>query len=147
MTLRTGSATATAGVAGRRRGRSASAGSGSRISSSLSSGVLRATSTPPSGWSRIPIPSSRSSGLRAAVAWPQTEAEPATEHQRLSEALSPAETRVLRYLPTPLSLREIGDELYVSVNTVKVHVRHIYAKLEVHSRRGAAERARALRLV
>jgi LuxR family maltose regulon positive regulatory protein len=61
--------------------------------------------------------------------------------------LSPAETRVLRYLPTLLSLREIGDELYLSVNTIKVHVRHIYAKLEVHSRRGAAERARALGLL
>ena len=147
MTLPTGSATATAGVAERRRGRSASTGSRSRISSSLSSGVLRAASTPPSGWSRIPIPSRRSSGSRAAVAWPQTEAEPAAERRPLSEALSPAETRVLRYLPTLLSLREIGDELYLSVNTIKVHVRHIYAKLEVHSRRGAAERARALRLL
>ena len=147
MTLPTGSATATAGFAERRRGRSASAGSGSRISSSLSSGVLRAASTPPSGWSRMPIRSRGSSGSRAAVAWPQTGAEPAAERRPLSEPLSPAETRVLRYLPTLLSLREIGDELYVSVNTIKVHVRHIYAKLEVHSRRGAAERARALRLL
>jgi LuxR family maltose regulon positive regulatory protein len=53
----------------------------------------------------------------------------------------------MRFLPTVLSLREIGDELYVSVNTIKVHVRHIYAKLEVHSRRGAVERAGALGLL
>jgi LuxR family maltose regulon positive regulatory protein len=95
----------------------------------------------------MPIPSNRSAGPPAPVAWPQTEVEPAAEHVPLSEALSPAETRVLRYLPTLLSLREIGDELYLSVNTIKVHVRHIYAKLEVHSRRRAAERARALGLL
>jgi LuxR family maltose regulon positive regulatory protein len=64
-----------------------------------------------------------------------------------SEPLSPAETRVLRYLPARLSLREIGDELYLSVNTIKVHVRHIYSKLEVNSRRKAVERARDLSLL
>jgi LuxR family maltose regulon positive regulatory protein len=95
----------------------------------------------------MPIPSNRSAGPTAAIAWPQTKVAPAAEHLPLSEALSPAETRVLRYLPTLLSLREIGDELYLSVNTIKVHVRHIYAKLEVHSRRRAAERARALGLL
>ena len=93
------------------------------------------------------VPSSRSASPRATVAWPQTEVEPAAEHLPPSEALSPAETRVLRYLPTLLSLREIGDELCLSVNTIKVHVRHIYAKLEVHSRRRAVERARALGLL
>jgi LuxR family maltose regulon positive regulatory protein len=53
----------------------------------------------------------------------------------------------LRYLPTLLSLREIGDEFYLSVNTIKVHVRHIYAKLAVHRRRSAVERARAIGLL
>jgi LuxR family maltose regulon positive regulatory protein len=95
----------------------------------------------------MPIPSSQFATPRAAVAWPQTAVEPAAERLPLSEALSPAETRVLRYLPTLLSLREIGDELYLSVNTIKAHVRHIYAKLEVHSRRRAAERARAIGLL
>jgi DNA-binding CsgD family transcriptional regulator len=188
MTVRTGGAIATAGVAERRGGRrdeaptgrerqtprsralpewryrqklapspsrspstpagSTSAGALSRIPSSLISRVLHPASAPPSGWRRMPLQSSRSAGPRAIVAWPQTpEGEPAAEHVRLPEVLSPAETRVLRYLPTLLSLREIGDELYLSVNTIKVHVRHIYAKLEVHSRRGAAERARALGLL
>ena len=95
----------------------------------------------------MPIPSSRSAEPRATVAWPRAEVEPPGEHLPLAEGLSPAETRVLRYLPSLLSLREIGDELYLSVNTIKVHVRHIYAKLEVHSRRRAAERARALGLL
>jgi LuxR family maltose regulon positive regulatory protein len=109
--------------------------------------VLPQASTPPNGVKRMPIPSGRADEPRATVACPQTEPEPPAEHLALSEALSPAETRVLRYLPTLLSLREIGDELYLSVNTIKVHVRHIYGKLEVHSRRGAAERARALGLL
>jgi DNA-binding CsgD family transcriptional regulator len=135
------------------RSRSTLAGSGSaaalsRLSSSLSSGVSRPPSTPPPNtWRRTPIPSNLSSGPPATVTRPQTEVEPAAEDLPLSEALSPAETRVLRYLPSLLSLREIGDELYLSVNTIKVHVRHIYAKLEVHSRRGAVERARAVGLL
>ena len=125
-----------------------SAAARSRISSSLGSGVPRPASTsPPTGWRRTPIPSNRSAGPRAKVAWPQTEVEPAAEHLSLSEPLSPAETRVLRYLPTLLSLGEIGGELYLSVNTIKVHVRHIYAKLEVHSRRTAVEHARSLGLL
>ena len=63
------------------------------------------------------------------------------------EPLSATETRVLRYLPTHLSLREVGNELYVSVNTIKAHIRSIYAKLDVHSRSEAIERARALGLL
>jgi LuxR family maltose regulon positive regulatory protein len=59
------------------------------------------------------------------------------------QPLSASETRVLRYLPTHLSLREVGNELYLSVNTVKAHIRSIYAKLDVHSRSQAIERARA----
>jgi LuxR family transcriptional regulator, maltose regulon positive regulatory protein len=95
----------------------------------------------------MPIPSSWSAGSRVTVAWPQAAVEPAAERLPLPEHLSRAETRVLRRLPTLLSLREIGDELFVSANTIKVHVRHIYAKLDVHSRRGAVERARALGLL
>jgi LuxR family maltose regulon positive regulatory protein len=63
------------------------------------------------------------------------------------EPLSGGELRVLRYLPSNLSAPEIGAELYLSPNTVKTHMRHIYAKLGVHSRREAVERARALGLV
>jgi LuxR family maltose regulon positive regulatory protein len=69
------------------------------------------------------------------------------EAERLQEPLSESETRVLRYLPTNLSKREIADELYVSVNTVKAHMRHLYAKLGVNSRGEAVERARAFSLL
>jgi len=63
------------------------------------------------------------------------------------EPLSHAETRVLRYLPTKLSAPEIADQLYLSVNTVKTHMRHLYDKLGVHRRHEAVEQARALGLL
>jgi LuxR family maltose regulon positive regulatory protein len=55
--------------------------------------------------------------------------------------------RVLRYLPTNLSAPEIANELYLAVATVKTHLRHIYAKLGVHRRAEAVERARGLGLL
>jgi LuxR family maltose regulon positive regulatory protein len=61
--------------------------------------------------------------------------------------LTESELRVLRYLPTDLSTREIADELYLSVHTIKTHVKHLYAKLDAHSRRQAVKRARELRLL
>ena len=53
----------------------------------------------------------------------------------------------LRLLPSELSLREIGAELYLSLNTVKTHVRHLYAKLGVQSREAAVARGRERGLV
>ena len=67
--------------------------------------------------------------------------------QRLREPLSHAEARVLRYLPTKLSAPEIAGEMYLSVNTVKTHMRHLYDKLGAHRRHEAVERARALGLL
>ncbi|MGZ4435798.1 MAG: response regulator transcription factor, partial [Trebonia sp.] len=55
--------------------------------------------------------------------------------------------RVLRYLPSNLSALEIGHELYLSFHTVKTHMRNIYAKLGVHRRAEAVERARELGLL
>jgi LuxR family maltose regulon positive regulatory protein len=63
------------------------------------------------------------------------------------EPLSDSEIRVLRYLPTNLSTPEIANELYVSPNTVKTHVRNLYAKLGTHRRAEAVARARALGLL
>lgn len=63
------------------------------------------------------------------------------------EPLSQAELRVLRYLPSNLTAPEIGGELVLSTSTVKTHMRHIYAKLDVHRRSEAVERARALGLL
>jgi LuxR family maltose regulon positive regulatory protein len=69
------------------------------------------------------------------------------EHYPLPEALSQREMQILRYLPTHLSASEIANELYISLNTAKTHVRHIYAKLGVNSRKEAVERARLVRLL
>ena len=63
------------------------------------------------------------------------------------EALSERELSVLRYLPSRLSNREIGDELYVSLNTVKSHLKTIYRKLDVERRDDAVRRARQLGLL
>ena len=70
-----------------------------------------------------------------------------TSEQRLHEPLSNSEIRVLRYLPTNLSAPEIAGELTVSVNTVRTHMRHLYVKLDVHSRADAVKRARTLGLL
>jgi LuxR family transcriptional regulator, maltose regulon positive regulatory protein len=69
------------------------------------------------------------------------------ETARLIEPLSQSEIRVLRYLPTQLSASEIACELSVSVNTVRTHMRHLFAKLGVHRRTDAVTRARALGLL
>jgi len=56
------------------------------------------------------------------------------------------ELEVLSLLRTSLSLPEIADRLYVSVNTVRSHVKHIYDKLDVHGRTEAIDRAEDLGL-
>ena len=65
----------------------------------------------------------------------------------LVDPLSEREMSVLRYLPSRLSNREIGDELYVSLNTVKSHLKTIYRKLDVDRRDDAVRRARQLGLL
>jgi LuxR family maltose regulon positive regulatory protein len=53
------------------------------------------------------------------------------------ETLSPRELEVLQHLPSSLSVAELADELCISVNTVRTHLKNIYAKLGVHSRHEA----------
>jgi LuxR family transcriptional regulator, maltose regulon positive regulatory protein len=65
----------------------------------------------------------------------------------LMPPLTDSEKYVLRYLPTRLTAQEIASELSLSVHTVTTHMRHLYAKLGVHRRRQAVERARALGLL
>ena len=68
-------------------------------------------------------------------------------HPQLLEPLSDREKAILRYLPTMMSNVEIAAELYLSINTVKTHLRHVYRKLDVSRRRDAVERARQLSLL
>ncbi|HEX6449117.1 MAG TPA: LuxR C-terminal-related transcriptional regulator [Trebonia sp.] len=63
------------------------------------------------------------------------------------EPLTTSELRLLRYLPTNLTGPEIADELYVSANTIKTHLRTLYAKLGTHHRSETVARARDLGLL
>jgi LuxR family maltose regulon positive regulatory protein len=63
------------------------------------------------------------------------------------EPLSAAELRVLRLLPTDLTYREIGAELYLSLNTVRTHAGRVRRKLGASTRDEAVSRARELGLL
>ena len=63
------------------------------------------------------------------------------------EHLTERELIVLHYLPTMLKAGEIAADLFVSVNTVKAHLRSMYRKLGVSNRREAVERARSIGLL
>ncbi len=60
--------------------------------------------------------------------------------------LSAREQGVLRYLQTRLTTREIAGELFISMNTLKSHLKSIYRKLDASSRSDAVARARAFGL-
>jgi LuxR family transcriptional regulator, maltose regulon positive regulatory protein len=62
-------------------------------------------------------------------------------------ALTPAELRILQFLPSRLTLVQIGEHVFLSKNTVKTHALAIYRKLGVSSRDEAVARARSLGLV
>jgi LuxR family maltose regulon positive regulatory protein len=64
-----------------------------------------------------------------------------------TDPLTAAERRVLEQLPTHLTEEMIAQQLFVSLNTVKTHLRSLYRKLEVRSRAAAVERARSLGLL
>lgn len=57
------------------------------------------------------------------------------------ESLTPRERRVLELLARGLTNKEIGQQLFVTTNTVKRHLKSIFAKLGVHSRAAASARA------
>ena len=61
----------------------------------------------------------------------------------LDDPLTEREVAVLRQLQSPLSLREIGQELHLSANTIKTHVQAIYRKLGVSTRHDAVAQGRA----
>ena len=63
------------------------------------------------------------------------------------DELSERELGVLRLLHSELSLRDIGAELFLSLNTIKTHTRNIYLKLGAGSRDEAVARARELGLL
>jgi LuxR family maltose regulon positive regulatory protein len=71
----------------------------------------------------------------------------AKKFQPLVEPLSERELEVLRLLAAGLSNQQIAEELYLSINTVKVHAKNIYGKLNVHGRMQAVQHARELKIL
>lgn len=71
---------------------------------------------------------------------------PASSRQ-LVEPLTDRELEVLVHLPTLMSNAEIAADLYLSVNTVKTHLKAVYRKLGVDGRRQAVVRGRELELI
>jgi LuxR family maltose regulon positive regulatory protein len=67
--------------------------------------------------------------------------------QPLPEPLTGRELDVLRLIAAGLPNREIAEQFYVSINTIKSHTRNIYGKLNVHNRTQAVNRARELELL
>ena len=66
---------------------------------------------------------------------------PGTE---LVDPLTDRELEILSYLPSRFTNTELADHFYVSVNTIKTHMAHIYRKLDVANRNGAIARGREL---
>jgi LuxR family maltose regulon positive regulatory protein len=90
---------------------------------------------------RHPTAGEHARTLRHATYRPGPSPDPTREGV---DALSDRELEVLRLLATTLSGPDIARELYVSVNTLRTHTKHIFTKLDVNTRRAAVERAREL---
>jgi LuxR family maltose regulon positive regulatory protein len=109
----------------------------------LEAGNIRAAQ----GWSRRAVESLRHYP-DPGILGPRTEhLRKAVEEAAGAEPLTPAERRILELLPTHMSETQIGEQLFVSVNTVKTHLRGVYRKLGVASRAEAVARARELGLL
>ena len=80
------------------------------------------------------------------TSWIQ-EAKAALDQASTEAGLTPAELRVLQFMPTHLSFREIAQHLYVSPNTVKTQAQSIYRKLGVSARAEAVDIARGAGLL
>lgn len=89
----------------------------------------------------------RAVGRITALARQELAMAPAPAAVPLVEQLTTRELAVLRMLPLRMSNREMAAQMYISINTLKTHVRAIYRKLEVPDRSAAVRRAKALELV
>jgi LuxR family maltose regulon positive regulatory protein len=78
----------------------------------------------------------------------QAHGEAGTAHPAAAvEPLSEREHEILTHLPSHRSQGQIAAEMYVSINTVKTHIRAVYRKLGVSSRSAAVAVARAQKLI
>ncbi len=78
---------------------------------------------------------------------PDQQARPGQDAPLIIEPLTEREHEALQHLSEMLSTAEIAAEMYISVNTVKSHLRSIYRKLSAAHRNEAVRRARQLQLI
>jgi DNA-binding CsgD family transcriptional regulator len=84
--------------------------------------------------------------LEAVVAQLLEEGAATEPETLLDSALSDRQMEVLRCLADGMTDRQIAEHLGISTNTVSNHIRRIYAKLDVHSRSEALQRAKKMKL-
>lgn len=84
---------------------------------------------------------------RADLARADDPSRPAAPVSAVGPALSRGELQLVGYLPTRMTNADIAADLGISVNTVKTRLRRLFAKLEVHDRKHAVQRAEALGLL
>jgi len=85
--------------------------------------------------------------LTAPVTAPDDQQEPDAASSALIEPLTTRELDVLRLIAAGHSNREIAEELYLAVNTIRSYSQQLYGKLGVNSRTQAIARARELGLI
>ena len=107
------------------------------VAQQLAAGPGRWLAPAPDGWS----------AQSGRADWQQQRPSGRADPSLPAEPLTARERAVLQLLTSRLSLREIGAELHVSLNTVKSHTRAIYRKLSVSGRQQAVQRARDLAIL
>jgi DNA-binding NarL/FixJ family response regulator len=90
------------------------------------------------------------SGIKRAAGGERVIFTQRSQHAQIDESLrwpgreiglTERESELLSLLPTGMTNRELGSHLYISENTVKTQLRHLYAKLDVRNRAQAASLA------
>jgi LuxR family transcriptional regulator, maltose regulon positive regulatory protein len=94
-------------------------------------------------------PTSRHAGFAGRILerFDAQASRPAGTADAVSVPLTDSERAVLRFLPSHMTNEEISQALFLSINTVKTHLRSAYRKLGVSSRREAIARGRRLGLL
>ncbi|MFZ0529217.1 MAG: LuxR C-terminal-related transcriptional regulator [Propionicimonas sp.] len=93
------------------------------------------------------IPDLEGTMLSAYLADTESRLRLLLDEQVSASAITAAELRVLQFLPSRLTFRQIGEHLFLSQTTIKTHSLSIYRKLGVSSRDDAVARAQSLGLV
>jgi DNA-binding CsgD family transcriptional regulator len=83
----------------------------------------------------------------APADWPQDELDRTEDRAPSVASLTPREIEVLELAAEGTDIPKLGEELALSPDTVRTHLKNIYAKLGVHNRTGAVTRAMRLGLI